>query len=620
MQKTIKNKLAMFNDLNQNHILKAIASLLEKDNIRKTTYGVWWHGETLSPAGVISKAYEILGSPIDRNLFTTDNAQKRLLELGFPIVDTSRNDGFFTEKDINTFHRLVKRNKYDESNEVDLNIAKYLNFISWEKTRLWNVGLKGKGWLIKGYKHWNTRSRTKGQTFKQYTWYRVLPENFKNELIFFTVGIDTEQRLVYKIDIRRNDPYFRNGLDKYFDSRVEELGIKWQFVDAGKLNGYTFKKLVDESHKFFIKQLKNYFLLSDELFSASDKRLMRLTWNTNNWESPSGHPWKKKNQRNSSIAHENQYGYGHEEWLFNPKYRVNGFQYGYIRGVETLSEKDEVIEEVILYTLDDSDKKRYIVGSIKNIEIIEGHKKELDKVMPLYEDHFDSMLTELKEVNADYGHLNKIKFYPNVKFKWSDLTLLNELRRSKFLELNRFPRYNPYKVDYAVEIGLEEAKVFKDLSLDFQPGKASTSSEYEKETSRSSTTVKRTHSDITESLYDYLQSVKGLTPEQVSIEKTRVGSAIVDAATKKKNSYTLYEVKTNGTGLRNIRQALGQLFEYAFLDHSIKLEKLVIIGPAELNDVEKKYFSKLTSILDVALEYWAFIMEEKDLKSKFKKQ
>jgi len=68
-----------------------------------------------------------------------------------------------------------------------------------------------------------------------------------------------------------------------------------------------------------------------------DKRQMRITWNEFNWEKPSGHFWTKENQEKSNVAYENQYGFGHEEWLFNPRYRVNGFQYGYVRGVEKAS-------------------------------------------------------------------------------------------------------------------------------------------------------------------------------------------------------------------------------------------------------------------------------------------
>ncbi len=80
-------------------------------------------------------------------------------------------------------------------------------------------------------------------------------------------------------------------------------------------------------------------------------RLMRITWNTNNWEIPSGHYWSKTNQGKTNIAHENQYGYGHEEWLFNARFKINGFQYGYLRGVDRLPQNLETIDKVYLYTI-----------------------------------------------------------------------------------------------------------------------------------------------------------------------------------------------------------------------------------------------------------------------------
>lgn len=47
--------------------------------------------------------------------------------------------------------------------------------------------------------------------------------------------------------------------------------------------------------------------------NQTDKRIMRITWNSNNWEYPCGHPWSENNHVKTNIAFENKHGYGHEE-------------------------------------------------------------------------------------------------------------------------------------------------------------------------------------------------------------------------------------------------------------------------------------------------------------------
>jgi hypothetical protein len=67
----------------------------------------------------------------------------------------------------------------------------------------------------------------------------------------------------------------------------------------------------------------------------------------------------------------------------------------------------------------------------------------------------------------------------------------------------------------------------------------------------------------------------------------------------------------------NFRQAIGQLFEYAFLDPKIKLKKLVIVGPVRLNDLEVNYLNQLRNVISIPLEYWAFNKSEKEIKNRF---
>mgnify|MGYP000448125579 CR=1 FL=1 len=72
-------------------------------------------------------------------------------------------------------------------------------------------------------------------------------------------------------------------------------------------------------------------------------------------------------------------------------------------------------------------------------------------------------------------------------------------------------------------------------------------------------------------------------------------------------------------GLTNIRNALGQILEYAYLDDQVSIEKLIIIGPVELKDHEKIYLNRINQLLAPDLEYWAYLPEQEQLKNQFLK-
>ena len=98
----------------------------------------------------------------------------------------------------------------------------------------------------------------------------------------------------------------------------------------------------------------------------------RLTFNDNHWILPSGHSWKSEKQGMPSIPFENQYGYGNEEWLFNSRYHVGGYQYGYIRGLIHHRPPEGFIDRLYLYSVTKQRGMRVVfyVGYIDRVEIL----------------------------------------------------------------------------------------------------------------------------------------------------------------------------------------------------------------------------------------------------------
>ncbi|MCB0501533.1 MAG: hypothetical protein KDD32_02535 [Bacteroidetes bacterium] len=605
----------MFDDLDPKEIETAINLLIE-EGFTETPYSVWYEGNLVPPKTIIRKTYKLIGETIPRHNFNTNEAQRVLLKKGFPIVDTEEKDGFFTKKDLDSFKSLIRRTEYDKLNSIDKNIGYYLNQVSWEKTKKWAKELENKGWVVKGRKNWNIQTNNKtGQDYKQYTWYRVYPIDFKQNLLYYTIGIHTDGQLLYKLDIHRDDPYFTTLLKSVFDNLRDEVGAGWQLIPIDEIKNYSWERLVQESHNFFQKHLADYYKIEKELWKT--KRLMRLTWNENDWHFPSFHKWSKENQLKKNKLYESRYGFAPEEWLFNPRYRLNGFQYGYIRGIDKMKVDEYLIDELFLYTIDPISKCRYIIGKLKQVEIIEGYDEELDCAAPVFELHKEKMINELKAVEADWSHFRRNPFLPNVKFKWSEAELYQTLLEVDVLNSDRYTRFMPYIIENELDELIQKDLEVKKLKLKFIKGEAKSVDQYSKTNSGGKSDVTRNHSAISRDLGKYLKKVKGINKDNISIELTKVGSSTIDVLLLEKEGYSLFEIKTNGNTLMNIRLALGQLFEYAFLDNEVKIKKLIIVGPAELTGISLKYFKTIQKIIKKPLEYWAYTFEDVKIESKF---
>jgi hypothetical protein len=607
----------MFDDLNENDIVKSINELIKEGNLRPTQYSVWYQKHLISPATIISKAHKIKEIAISRRKFNTDVAQKRLLELGFPIVGFPKDHtiGFFSSKVLNSFRMLAKRSVYDKNNIIDINIGKFLNQVPWEQTRIWAKEIEKDGWKIEGGGNWNEQRNNKtGQGYKGYTWYRVFPDENSHELLYFTIGIHGDGSLLIKLDIERSHDFFNQTKQNWFDNRKKELGANWLQINPEKAEKLSLQELVNKSIGYFNANLKNYYQIISELWA--DERLMRITWNTNNWESPIKHKWKKSNQGNHNIAYENQYGYGHEEWLFNPRYRIDGIQYGYIKGIEQMSQDDSFLDKIHLFTIDSKSKDRYLIAKLTNVEIINDIDKEPAEIGGVIKKYFSQMIEEVRDIKGDYKHFKSTKYYPNVKFNWSDSEIYNKPYITNSLKGRNYNRFMPYHVDEKLK-GIIEDVIQNEYKLVFKPGKAKTTKKYTKQGSGNESIVTRSHSDITDDLYLYLKNISGYSYNEVSIEKSKVGEAIVDVLVKKDDQYMFFEVKTKNTAVLNIREALGQLFEYALMDNSIKVNKLVIVGPAQMQKNDLDYFKRLQKVISKPLEYWAYSYNADELFNKF---
>ena len=90
--------------------------------------------------------------------------------------------------------------------------------------------------------------------------------------------------------------------------------------------------------------------------------------------------------------------------------------------------------------------------------------------------------------------------------------------------------------------------------------------------------------------------------ENVSVEQAINGKKI-DIVLRSGNSYHFFEIKTSGSAKACIRDAIGQLMEYAYWPGKINAEKLVVVGEDAIDDKTEDYLSFVRDQFSLPIEY-----------------
>ena len=181
------------------------------------------------------------------------------------------------------------------------------------------------------------------------------------------------------------------------------------------------------------------------------KQYTRITFNTNNWEKPSGKVGKSANPK----IFEGQFYFGFEEWLFDPSTLINGKKYGFIQGVAASTQKRENPIELILYTINSITKQRLHIATLPKWEYFEDDTKL--NIQNQFEANawLTKMHKEVQAVNANVNMFdivvaNKGKSKQNeplfnISFEYKDLDILKQPKvfpkTHKVYGLNRYLIY-----------------------------------------------------------------------------------------------------------------------------------------------------------------------------------
>ncbi|MCB9306304.1 MAG: hypothetical protein H6565_06880 [Lewinellaceae bacterium] len=96
--------------------------------------------------------------------------------------------------------------------------------------------------------------------------------------------------------------------------------------------------------------------------------------------------------------------------------------------------------------------------------------------------------------------------------------------------------------------------------------------------------------------------------ENISVENPLNGKKI-DVVVKEKDGYIFFEIKTGSSAKACIREAIGQLLEYAYWGGKEHAKKLVIASEYELNIEGSKYLELLKNRFNIPIQYRRIIIE-----------
>lgn len=323
----------------------------------------------------------------------------------------------------------------------------------------------------------------------------------------------------------------------------------------------------------------------------------RICWNTKGWKTPSGSA-RAYETKGSYVA---QYQFGHEEWLFNFDWLLSGYaddqtlyRYGFMQPfnkyLETFMGKSF---SVLVYTVTPT-SDRCIVARIDDMYVPNHEEMRWAYQQVVSKGWLDDMQQHLVSLGIDSSYLHSPGYNEiiNVRFRPSDVTFFDPWpivdRKHKIVTNSR---YHPFDWDD----GFPPVTILP-RSQDSNDAVHASKDYTVHRRAIEPTTYKRTHVYIQEQIVNYLKSIYPnavITPEQNYVDIAVIHNGL--------NSF--YELKTHNTAKKCIREAFGQLMEYAYYPGEVFADEIIVVGEAEPTLEDVSYVAFLRDTLGIPLFY-----------------
>jgi hypothetical protein len=325
--------------------------------------------------------------------------------------------------------------------------------------------------------------------------------------------------------------------------------------------------------------------------SAQVTKLARISFNSSGWRRPTGDA--KKYEAPDTFNHIN--GFGYEDWLFRSEWLLDGWRYAFIQAFNQRGRKwrNKAIN-LTLYAIDPK-RRRLGIGRIHGLEVLAQMDAKAALAAFQRNGWFDIMRKEVRKVGGNTKVLKSSQWAPNVlnvRFRAENMEIFpkkTDLGNDRWI-MNRH-RYKPYDFDS------EEPNIPKGLRSRRGRSKWKPGGTFQRHGS-GPVQVDPIHEKMQFELVKKLR--REFPRSRIDVEKD-----FVDVAVHTKDETILFEIKSDLAPMTVIRQALGQLLEYAF--HPLRAYelsvRLVIVGRNELGAVESRYLARLQEAFP--LEYRA---------------
>ncbi len=331
--------------------------------------------------------------------------------------------------------------------------------------------------------------------------------------------------------------------------------------------------------------------------------LQRLCWNSNGWRGPTGDRYQ---QENSYVG---MNGFGHEEWNLNTADLIDGKIYGYTYYNPPPSGKMPLGPHDIYFFTIAPNKKRLLVGGYRDAIFLSEAERRTLKGQLDGSAYLERRAEEL--VALGLPHLQTTK------------TAMKVLLTDFALNVCTYPQqvltFSPPHVLHSSDIGGRDPKDLKrytkPLFIDSPPnGKAPAKSPgaalqaesahdlledaYVRFTSAQRRVIQRRHNVLSNRFRKWLASV--------GVRKISKEADAVDVSCEYSQDSYLFELKTSYklSTRHALREALGQVLEYAFYPGRLRPDRLAIVLDTEPSATDIEWFHQLVETGTVIDLFW----------------
>jgi len=187
---------------------------------------------------------------------------------------------FFNQEEIDFFAKWAEE-VYDKNNKEHVNAKNTIMKTVWNKTIYWSEQIvarleayeqhKRRAWSKLG---WDDSSGTNKQVskFKHYTWTRIYKSDDRNKDIFFTVGVDANNRaLLYKLDYYYEKDSKLSQKQKDLCEQLIPDEVSRITIDYDNILKYDWEKLIQEAVYFICENEELYDEIIESVWSGNIK-------------------------------------------------------------------------------------------------------------------------------------------------------------------------------------------------------------------------------------------------------------------------------------------------------------------------------------------------------------